>query len=117
MARIRRTGTDETPGAHRALGRTPYYVVWRGGLAVLFLFPLLWTGWASVAANPATAQKSGFGLGNYRTLVDYDAGLGQYLWNSTVVSVLTVLFTLALSLLGGYAFARFRFPGKTRCSC
>ncbi len=94
-----------------AVGRTPYYVL-AGGLAVLFLFPLLWTGWASVAANPATAQKTGFGLGNYRTLVGYDAGLAQYLWNSTVISVLTVLFTLALSFLGGYAFARFRFVGR-----
>jgi multiple sugar transport system permease protein len=32
--------------------------------------------------------------------------------NSTIVSVLTVAFTLALSILGGYAFARFRFPGR-----
>ena len=32
--------------------------------------------------------------------------------NSVFVSGLTVLLTLALSLLGGYAFARFSFPGK-----
>jgi multiple sugar transport system permease protein len=93
------------------LGRTPYYVL-AGGLAVLFLFPLLWTSWASVSGNPATAQQNGFGFGNYRTLMEYDAGLLRYLWNSTVVSVCTVVFTLALSLFGGYAFARFRFPGR-----
>ena len=28
------------------------------------------------------------------------------------MSLLTVLLTLVVSLLGGYAFARFRFPGK-----
>jgi multiple sugar transport system permease protein len=93
------------------MARTPYYVL-TGGLAVLFLFPLLWTGWASVNGNPATAQKSGFGFGNYRTLMDYGAGLPTYLWNSVVVSACTVVFTLALSLFGGYAFARFRFPGR-----
>jgi multiple sugar transport system permease protein len=35
-----------------------------------------------------------------------------YLFNSLVVSLLTVALTLLLSLLSGYAFARFRFPGK-----
>ncbi|MGO4431243.1 hypothetical protein AB4Z54_73775, partial [Streptomyces sp. MCAF7] len=34
------------------------------------------------------------------------------LLNSTIVSALTVALTLAVSLLGGYAFARFDFPGK-----
>ncbi len=32
--------------------------------------------------------------------------------NSVVISGLTVVFTLVLSILGGYAFARFRFRGK-----
>ncbi len=95
----------------RALGRTPHYVV-AGGLAVIFLFPLLWNTWASVSPQPGTAQESGHGLGNYRTLLEYDAGLWQYLLNSTIVSALTVALTLGVSLLGGYAFARFDFPGK-----
>ncbi|MEU5645380.1 carbohydrate ABC transporter permease [Streptomyces milbemycinicus] len=95
----------------RALGRTPHYVL-AGGLAVIFLFPLLWNAWASVSGQPGTAQESGYGLGNYRTLLDYDAGLWRYLLNSTIVSALTVALTLAVSLLGGYAFARFDFPGK-----
>jgi multiple sugar transport system permease protein len=54
----------------------------------------------------------GWGFGNYATLASYQAGIGQYLWNSVVVSGLTVLFTLGVSLLGGFAFARFRFPGR-----
>ena len=32
--------------------------------------------------------------------------------NSVVISGLTVIFTLVLSILGGYAFARFTFRGK-----
>ncbi|GAA0454579.1 ABC transporter permease [Actinoplanes capillaceus] len=91
--------------------RTPQHVV-GGGLAVLFLSPLVWAAVASVSPQAGTAQTSGWGLGNYQTLANYQAGIGQYLLNSTVVSVLTVLFTLGVSLLGGYAFAMFRFPGR-----
>jgi multiple sugar transport system permease protein len=95
----------------QAIGRTSYWVV-AGALAIMFLVPLVWTLVASVSPHGATAQQVGYGLGNYRSLADYDAGLRQYLQNSTVVSALTVLFTLTLSILGGYAFGRFRFPGR-----
>jgi multiple sugar transport system permease protein len=95
----------------RLVTRTPYWVL-TGGLALLFLFPLLWTGVASVSPQGGTNQTDGWGFGNYRTLLEYQAGIGAYLANSAFVSVLTVLLTLAVSLLGGYAFARFRFPGK-----
>ena len=91
--------------------RTPQRAV-TGGLALLFLFPLAWATVASVSPQAGTAQTHGWGLGNYQTLADYQAGIGQYLFNSTLVSVLTVLITLVVSLSGGYAFARFRFPGK-----
>ena len=95
----------------RALGRTPHYVV-AGGLAVIFLFPLVWNTWASVSPQPGTAQESGHGLGNYRTLLEYDAGLWQYLLNSTVVSVsylLTKVTPLAAYLpdiVGAHMFLR-----------
>ncbi len=91
--------------------RTPYYVL-TGGLAIIFLFPLFWAGIRSVSPQAGTAQIHGWGLGNYDTLTHYQAGIWQYVLNSAVVSGLTVLFTLAISLLGGYAFARFAFPGK-----
>ena len=59
-----------------------------------------------------TNQVDGWGLGNYVTLANYQAGIWVYLFNSVFVSLLTVALTLVVSLLGGYAFARFRFPGK-----
>ncbi len=90
---------------------TPSWVL-TGGLAVIFLFPLIWSAIASVSGQPGTAQASGVGLGNYATLFAYGAGLGTYLWNSIVVSGLTVALVLFVSLFGGYAFARFRFPGR-----
>jgi multiple sugar transport system permease protein len=96
---------------HPIIGRASYYV-FAGGLAIMFLIPLVWTGVASVSPHGATAQQEGYGFGNFQVLVDYDAGLLRYLWNSSVVSALTVVFTLVLSVLGGYAFARFRFWGR-----
>jgi multiple sugar transport system permease protein len=95
----------------RGVVRTPYYVL-TGGLAILFLFPLLWTTVASVSPRAGTAQSDGFGFANYVTLANYQAGIWTYLYNSAFVSLLTVLLTLLISGLGGYAFARFSFPGK-----
>ncbi|GIM91917.1 carbohydrate ABC transporter permease [Paractinoplanes toevensis] len=83
-----------------------------GALALLFLFPLVWAAVASVSPQAGTAQVHGWGFGNYQTLANYQAGIGQYLLNSTAVSLMTVVFTLAVSAFGGYAFAMFTFPGR-----
>jgi multiple sugar transport system permease protein len=91
--------------------RTPYWV-FTGALAVIFLYPLVWTAVASVSPHAGTSQVDGWGFGNYRALGEYQAGIWQYLANSAFVSLLTVALTLGVSLLGGYAFARFSFPGK-----
>lgn len=95
----------------RSLSRTPYYVL-TGGLAIIFLSPLIWAGLASVSGQPGTAQPEGYGFGNFQRLMDYGPGLGQLIVNSVIVSGLTVILTLTLALLAGYSFARFSFPGK-----
>jgi multiple sugar transport system permease protein len=99
------------PAALHGLIRTPYYVV-TAGLGIIFMYPILWATIESFSAQPGSAQTDGYGLGNYATLVSYQAGLGVYLRNSLVVSLVAVAVTLVLSLLGGYAFARFTFRGK-----
>jgi multiple sugar transport system permease protein len=91
--------------------RTPGWVL-TGALAVIFLYPLIWTAISSVSPRAGTGQVDGWGFGNYETLANYQAGIWVYIANSLIVSLLTVLLTLVISLLGGYAFARFRFPGK-----
>jgi multiple sugar transport system permease protein len=74
---------------------------------VLFLFPLLWSAYASVRT------PSGFGLENYARLFTADGGIRpHHVLNSVVVCLLTVGGTLLISTLGGYAFGRFDFPGK-----
>ena len=91
--------------------RTPYWIL-TGGLAVIFLFPLVWTAVSSVSPHAGTNQVDSWGFGNYHTLAGYQAGIWRYLANSAFVSLTTVVLTLLISLLGGYAFARFTFPGK-----
>lgn len=107
--RTRRSAPPTTLGGIAL--RTPFWV-FSGGLAVIFLFPLVWTAVASVSPLAGTGQVKGWGFGNYVTLTHYQAGIWQYLANSTFMSLLTVILTLTVSTLGGYAFARFRFPGK-----
>lgn len=92
-------------------GRAGFYTT-GAALAILFLFPLLWAGWASVDGRPGTGQESGIGLGNYRKMTEFGAGLPTYFSNSLTVSAFTVAFTLVVATLGGYAFGRFSFPGK-----
>nr|MDT0660647.1 carbohydrate ABC transporter permease [Micromonospora sp. DSM 115978] len=83
------------------------YHVTLAALAILFLFPLLWSGWASVRTD------TGFGLENYDRLFTSDNGIRPYhVVNSVLVSTLTVAGTLFVATLGGYAFGRFRFPGR-----
>jgi len=91
--------------------RTPYWV-FTTALAVLFLYPLVWTGVSSVSPHAGTNQVDGWGFGNYLTLGNYQAGVWVYILNTVIVSGLTVLLTLVVSTLGGYAFARFRFVGR-----
>jgi ABC-type glycerol-3-phosphate transport system permease component len=47
----------------------------------------------------------------------YGEGVGTYLANTVVLVVLTVAGTLVVATLAGYAFSRFRFPGRGCCSC
>jgi multiple sugar transport system permease protein len=91
--------------------KMPFWVL-TGALAIIFLYPLVWTAFSSVAPLAGTNQTDGFGFGNYTTLANYQDGILQYIGNSVFVSLLTVVLTLGISLLGGYAFARFTFFGK-----
>ncbi|MBD8465062.1 carbohydrate ABC transporter permease [Plantibacter sp. CFBP 8798] len=91
--------------------KMPFWL-FSGALAVIFLYPLVWTAVRSVSPLAGTNQTEGWGLGNYITLAGYQDGILQYIGNSAFVSLLTVVLTLVISLFGGYAFARFQFRGK-----
>lgn len=106
--RIRRAGRRRLS---RSVADAGFYTT-AAALTVLFLGPLLWSAWASVSGPRATGGAGGIGTNNYERLIDYGAGLERYVWNTSVVTGLTVIGTLVVSVLGGYALARFSFPGK-----
>src|ERR1041384_5891015 len=93
------------------LARGSYYTTMTA-LAILFLFPLGWAGWASVKPTPGSGQSVGYGLGNFVKLAHYGQGLPTYLFNSTVLAPIPGAGPLVVSTLGASAFARFRFPGR-----
>nr|WP_246400829.1 carbohydrate ABC transporter permease [Jiangella mangrovi] len=75
-------------------------------LALLFAFPLL------RAAILSLTDGGSLTTANYGKLADFGAGLLTYLWNSAVVTVITVAGSLALAIPAGYGFARYSFRGK-----
>lgn len=82
-------------------------------LTVLFLFPLVWTLYSSVHGREATGGGgNGWGVDDYRRLLHYGSGLPAYLSNTAIVATVTVVVTVVATTLGGYAVARFAFPGK-----
>lgn len=95
----------------RAVGPVAYY-----GTAALFVFaflaPIIWTAISSVFGSRATGGGSGFGWANYQSLIAYGEGLWVYVGNTATVAVIAVVGTLLVSVLGGYAFARYEFPLK-----
>lgn len=93
------------------LKRLPYYVA-TAAIAAVFLYPMVWTLISSFSPQPGTNQTAGWGFGNYVTLQRYQDGIVQYFFNSVLETLICVALTLVTSLFGGYAFARFSFPGK-----
>jgi ABC-type glycerol-3-phosphate transport system permease component len=49
---------------------------------------------------------------NYRSLFEQSGALGK-IWNSLFIAVTATVLAVFLCALGGYAFAKFRFPGRT----
>ena len=81
---------------------------------VLWLLPLL--GVAITSVKPASDLASGnyFGLPSYLAFSNYvdvftGSPIGQYIWNSFKVTIPTVLGTLVLSALTGFALGIYRF--------
>ena len=97
------------------LPRVSYYVVCIA-LAILFLFPLVWTALMTfktsqeAAASPPTFFPTQFSLESYAHV--FNQGIMSYLGNSALVVTGTVAVAVVLSMMAGYGFSRFSFPGK-----
>ena len=81
-------------------------------IILIFVAPLIWAFYNSVAPRQGTAQTDGFGFNNFINLSKYGLGVGKYILNSVMLSAVAVLATLIATTTGGYAFARYNFKGK-----
>jgi multiple sugar transport system permease protein len=87
-------------------------------ISTVMLLPLVMSMLASVkptaeaAASPPTYLPHGLSLDSYERLWTYQQGLPTYLANSLGTALLTIAFTLVLTVPAAYALARFPIPGK-----
>ncbi|SNT60441.1 multiple sugar transport system permease protein [Asanoa hainanensis] len=87
-------------------------------LCAVMLLPLLASVLASLkptaeaAASPPTYLPGSLSLDSYQRLWEYQQGLPVYLFNSLGTAVLTILFTLLLTVPAAYGLARFPVPAK-----
>ena len=99
------------------IGRIGLYVILIV-MAIIFLFPIIWSALYSfktpeeAIAIPPTYLPSTISFENYEKLFKYGAGVWQYVFNSSMVTIYTIIGTIVLSTVGGYGFSRFDFPGK-----
>jgi multiple sugar transport system permease protein len=84
-------------------------------IALIFFVPFLWSLSTSFKPLPETAHFAllphTWTLAGYRSaLTDYD--FGRYMANSAGLAAVITLTSVLLAAVGGYAFARLRFPGR-----
>ncbi|MDP9475303.1 MAG: carbohydrate ABC transporter permease [Actinomycetota bacterium] len=87
-----------------------------GFFAALVLYPLLLIV-STAVKDPLDVTADPFALFTSVNLQNFvDAwtlgGFGGYFWNTLVITAFTLLGTITLSVLAGYALARLYFPGR-----
>jgi multiple sugar transport system permease protein len=81
-------------------------------LALFCLVPFAWVVLSAVDANAGpNVQVPAFSFENFVRFFT-NKGTPLLLWNSLVIGVCSTALNLALGLAGGYALARFEFPGR-----
>lgn len=116
-----RVGIGATPGGRKlkARPRIGSSVVWLLLVAgaLLMFFPVYWV-FVTAISPGGLAQSSGFSLWPSRVDLGVFAKVFQsqpiatWLLNSTITSTASVVISVAISLLAGYAFAKYRFRGR-----
>jgi multiple sugar transport system permease protein len=67
---------------------------------------------AEISSTPPPLWPGGVLLRNYQTLLEYAPYFWRSMLNSGVIALGSTVVTIFFSALGGYAFARYRFPAK-----
>jgi multiple sugar transport system permease protein len=111
------SGPQGIPGRERAERiRTVVTYVILFGIALLFFVPFLWS--VSTSLRTSADTVAGFSLlpkhwtvEGYRDMFE-KYNFARYTLNSAIIAGAVTLSNLFLASLGGYAFARLRFPGR-----
>lgn len=98
----------------RSLGKLPLYLV-VGGVALLMILPFYWMIATAFMPAPDIIAFPPKWIPTRLTLEHFTIALAKapwltYYWNSLVVAVASVGFSLLFGLFAGYAFAVYRFP-------
>jgi multiple sugar transport system permease protein len=104
-------GRERGDRIRRALAYTAMF-----GIAILFAVPFLWS--LSTSFRPLSETVQGFSLlphhwttfGYHEVFHKYH--FGKYTLNSAIIAAAITLSNVFLASVGGYAFARLRFPGR-----
>lgn len=100
----------------RALRRKAGTLAVNALIAIFALFPIIWGLSSSLKPSneiveyPPRIIPKTFTLEHYLRIFDERAG--HYIFNSALVTIGAIIFSLAAGALGGYALARFRFGGR-----
>ncbi|MBQ2262488.1 MAG: carbohydrate ABC transporter permease [Loktanella sp.] len=88
-------------------------------VAAIFLVPLIWVTLASFRPTAVSMQPpippwpgDNATFENYIRLENFGQSILHYTANSAIVAIGTAALTVAVALLAGYGFSRFRFPFK-----
>ncbi len=94
-----------------------FFYVSLGILGLVFMYPFLFMVATSLKDSPEVFQNilSFFGarlrFDNYATILK-TVNMGRYMVNTAIVTLSVTVGQIVTSLLGGYAFARIKFPGR-----
>ena len=82
----------------------------------IMLVPILWIFLAAFKSHVDVYQLKLYftpTLDNFATVFDDPYRLGEKLFNSTIVALVTVLIAIPIATLAAYSFSRFRMTGET----
>ncbi len=117
IATADRTGTDGDGTRKSWFTTNRIFMAFLVVAAFVWIIPLVWMFSMSLTPNEILQRETTNLLPQSPTLKNFtdvfSVGLtGRWFFNSVVVTVVTTVFTLILSAMAGYAFARIEFRGK-----
>lgn len=116
-ARAQADAAPERPRRRARRWREPAFHVIMGLISLVWIAPMVFVGFvavrsfADITSNGLGAFPSSFTLDGFVTVFT-DGLAGGAVWNSVIVTGVTVFFTLLLSSWAAFALSRFHIPGR-----